>query len=355
MATSVSNNTFSYYTSAIAATADAMHKSGAFMDVISKANPLLERLRSKAKISVDGGRQVAINLMYSIDGNVNSYSDLDELDITRPDGLTTVFDKWAQYHFAVVVSGHEMRTNRGKAQAANLLKARFKQRMLSAQERLASDMWYLGTSGSTATGNNDKNIKSIPILVPVHDSGASAKKDIDLYGIDMSANAYWQPQNYDFATSATAEQLQNGLRKLFLDCAKQGAGEPDLAVTDYQTYNLYLSALNPQLRYTSWEKADIGFKGVELMGATLFPDRFVPDADTGVQSGDGSWAYGTLYFLNTDRLGFMILAGADFKPDSPEKPVNQDAIVTNHFFEGQLILDHRSCHGAAFGIPASLT
>jgi len=358
--TADSGQTFSYFTSAIAATADALHKGGAFVDIISKGTPTLDRLRQKGKINFQGGRQVAINLMYGLDTPVNSYSDLDPLTISRPDGMSEYFAPWAQYHFPVLVSGHEARTNKGKAQIANLLKMRFRQGMNSAKERLSDDCWdYTGLVQASevisSSGNGGKNIMSIPMLVPAYTGmDTNDSRDYDLYGIDTSAKAYWQPQIQDGGGSLTAATLINGLRTLFLNCSKQGAGEPDLAIADYTSYANYLSALDTKIQYTSWDKADMGFKGVECMGATMYPDRHVPDVDN-AQNWDDTVVDGSVFMLNSEHIFLAILDSADFKPETPQKPVDQDAIVTNHFFEGQLCVDHRSCHGIMHDIPATLS
>ncbi|MBK8871770.1 MAG: phage major capsid protein [Elusimicrobia bacterium] len=352
-------NTFSYYTSAIAATADALHKSGAFVDIISKGTPTLDRLRNKGKISYQGGKQLAINLMYGLDTPVNSYSDLDPLTITRPDGMSEFFAKWAQYHFPVVISGHEMRTNSGKAQIADLLKARFRQGMNSANERLSNDMWDLEGLIATSevvssTGNGGKNIMSIPMLLsPSSGMDTGDTREYDLYGIDADL-AYWHPQLQNGGGSLTARTYLAGLRALFLNCSKQGAGEPDLAIADYMAYANYIEALDTKMQYTSWDKADMGFRGVECMGAVMYPDRHVPDMDN-CKDWDNTPVDGTVFFINSEHMGLGILSGADFKPETPQKPVDQDAIVTNHFFEGQLYVDHRSCHGIMHDIPAALS
>jgi len=363
-ANAVSNNTFSYYTSAVAATADALHKSGAFMDIISKSTPTLDRLRQKGKITFQGGKQVAINLMYGLDTPVDSYSDLDSLTITRSDGMTEVFAPWAQYHFPVVISGHEARTNKGKAEVANLLKARFRQGMLAANERLSNDLWDVSglaatSQAVTAMGNGGKNIISIPAIVgPYADGGSTGGMDTSdsrkysLYGMSY-ALAYWHAQMQNAGGTLIYQTYIAGLRNLFLNCAKQGGGEPDVFVGDYTAYANYLNSLDTKIQYTSWKEADIGFKGVECMGAMFYPDRHVPDMDN-CQNWDDTPVDSSVFALNTEHLGLAILSGADFIPSKPKEPENQDVMVVNHFFEGQMICDHRSAQGLMHDIPASI-
>ena len=353
-ASAISANTFSYYTAVTSATGDALHKGGAFQDIIKKATPTLDRIGKKGKINEDGGRQVAINLLYSNDTNVNSYGELEELDTSRSDGMTTVFDKWCLYHFGVSFSGTEMATNKGKAQIANLVKARYAQHMQSATERLSNDIWQLGTTASVATGNGDKNIKSIPMVVPAFETSSSVR-DIDLYGIDTTANDYWQPKLKDFADSATAQGLLDGLRWLAIEVTKAGKGKADLCPMDYQTYNLYIGALDTKVRYTNTKSADTGFESVDCYGADAYPEMYVPDTEGGYNWDSSSWANGSAYFLNTNHLWFRTLSGRDWKPEGAIRPHNQDAVVNNHFFQGQFGCDARDCHGLAFDIPSSLT
>ncbi len=346
-ATLVSGNTFAAYTSHIASTTDHLYKSGVFTDVIGASNPVVAKLRSKGKQNVSGGRQVAIDLMYEHVSNVDTYSDLDTLDLTRPDGMTQVFTPWAQMHGALVLSGHEMRTNKGKAQAQNLVKNRTKQLMNSLIEKTSTMLWDLRTT--TTTGNGGKNLTSIPMIVPLDTT------DIDLYGIDMSANTWWQNKEFDFADSATAQSLIDGLRKLYLDCTKGVGGSPDMCVADYQSYNLYIGAMDTKVRYTSTGESDIGFASVKCMGMDMFPDEHVPDSEADVNWDSGSWANGSFYVLNTDYLELLYLEGAEYTPDAPLKPVDKDALVTNYFTEFQLITNNRRKQGGAWDVPAALS
>ncbi len=363
-------STFSYLTSAMAATSDALHKSGAFIDVISKATPTLDRLKDKGKISFQGGRQLAINLMYGLDTPVNSYSDLDPLTITRPDGMSEYFAKWAQYHFPVVISGHEAAVNKGKAELDNLLKLRFRQGMNSAKERLSKDMWDLmgttttaaGDTAISASGNGGKNIISLPMIIGPYAAGNSVggmdtndSHIYDLYGISPASVTWWRNQIVNHAGSQVRATLLSNLRKLSLECAKQNQGDPDLMIADYTTYANYMEALDTKMQYTSWDKADIGFKGVECMGSIMYPERHVPDMDNAYNWDSASFTDGSVFALNTEHLGFAILSGRDFAPETPQRLIDQDGVVVNHFFEGQLFTDHKGCQGLMHDIPSSFT
>lgn len=345
-ANSVSNNTFAAYTAHIASTHDHLFNAGVFTDVIGSSNPVTAKLRAKGNKSVDGGRQVAIDIMYELVSNVDTYEDLDDLDLTRPDGMTQVFDKWSQMHGALILSGHEMRTNRGKAQAKSLVKARTKQLMNTLIERTNIMLWDI-IPDDTTTGNDGKNIKSIPMIVPCNG------KDIDLYGIDMSAKTYWQNKVKDYADSATKQAYTDKLRQLYLDCSKGVGGRPDMAVGDYQSYDLYIGAMDVKVRYTSIKESDIGFESVRLMGMDFFPDEHVPDTEAQVNWDSGSWANGSIYMLNTDFLKLLYLEGAEYSPDAPMKTPGKDALITNNFTEFQIVTDNRRKHGVAFDIPAT--
>ena len=346
---------FSYYSALYASTAGALHKGGKWVDIWSKGNPTLDWLRKKNQIGYDGGSQIEIVLAYTSGDGTSSYSDLDPLTIARPDQASKYFQKWSQYHFPVVLSGHDMRVNRGKAATAKLMKQQFRMSMTGAKETLSAHLWKLGTDDSEATGNGGKDIVSIPQIVSSRDA-AGSNFDIDLYGIDASANSsYWDAQTQDCTGTITTVTFPKMLRLLYLNCCKDGNGDPDFGITDYQSYGMYLAALDNRVRYTQTEKADVGFKGVECMGATVFPDSYVPDVDNGYNYDSGSWADGSWYFLNSEYLHFAILSGADFAPDEPQKPVDQDGMVINHFFEGNLYCTRRNCHGVAFDIPSTIT
>jgi len=352
--------THSYITSAIASTKDALHQSGKWRDIVSKANPTWDWLKRKGRIDYDGGRQLAIDVLYSTDDvPVGSFSDMDELTISRPDGASEVYDRWAQYHFPVIISGHEKNINGGKAAKTKLIKNRFKQAIKASAKKMSQDTWDIiggctlgsDTSGTEiTTGNSNKNMKSLALLVPPT-ATAGGYNNGDLYGI-AAAETYWAPQSHDFADSASVQVMVDSLRNLFLSCAEFGDGQgPDLAIGDYTSYGLYIAALDTKVRYTQVEKGDMGFRGVMCNGATLFPDTYVPDPEAGANY--GSRANGAIYMLDTDHIFLAYLAGMDFKPGPVQMPVNQNIEVVNHFAELQLYIDHRSCHGVAWDIPTA--
>lgn len=347
------------YDSLVTTTLDNLHKGGSITNLVHNSNPTFATLKAKARTSVSGGHQVRVPIANADVNNVNSMNQWGDIDLTPQEGLTTLFDNWAIYSGAVTITGHEERTNRGKEAIISLVKEKVNLLVNGFAERMNKDLWYLGVSTTDATGNGDLNIKSIPIIVSTV-SGATSGRDIDYLGIDRSANTYWQPQIFDFTNATvTAQRMINGLRTCWLLCSKKQGGSPDLAICDYTSYAMYQAALDTKVQYTDTKMADMGFANVKLEGATLFPDVYVPDADSSNQStaagGTLSSYPGSVYMLNTKTLSLKTLAGADFQPGAYEKIDGKDAKAAPYIWEGQLVCDNPQKNGVAFSLPTVIT
>jgi len=345
------------YDALVTTTLDNLHKAGAVTNLIENSNPTFAWFKQKARTAVDGGGQVRIAVMNALADNVDSMNQWGDINLTPQDGITTYFDNWAIYSGAVTITGHEERTNRGKAAIVSLVKEKVNQLVGAFGERMNKDLFYLGIAGANAadtTGNGDLDIKSIPIILSAS-SGATVR-DINYLGIDQT---YWKPQLTDIggASGSTGLAFMNALRTNWLNCSKKQGGSPDLAVGDYMSFAHYQSQLDTKVRYMDTKMADMGFTNVKLEGATFFPDVYVPDADTAAQStaAGGSPTYGTIYLLNSKTWSFKTLAGADFTPGAYEKIQGKDAKSAPYVWEGQLVCDNPQKNGVAFGVPASLT
>lgn len=347
------------YDALVTTTLDNLHKSGKLTDLVQNSNPTFAWLKAHSRTSVDGGHQVRIPVMTGLADNVDSMSPWGDINLTPQEGITTYFDNWAIYSGAVTITGHEERTNRGKAAITSLIKEKVYQLTGAFAERMNNDLWHLGVASTSAnqadtTGNGDLNIKSIPIIVPAYTS-ATAVRDINYLGIDAT---YWKPKYLDYASAtATAQQFINLLRTLWLDCSKKQGGSPDFAVGDYTSYGLYQNALDTKVRYMDTKMADMGFVNVKLEGATFFPDVYVPDADNALQSAaeGASPTDGTIYLLNSKTFSLKTMAGADFQPGVYEKIQGKDAKACPYIWEGQLVCDNPQKNGVAFALPTVTT
>ena len=76
-----------------------------FADNIFTKIPLFMWLKSKAKITEDGGASLVVPLMYGKNTTAKSYSGYGIIDTTPQEGLTAAQYIWAQYAATVTIFG----------------------------------------------------------------------------------------------------------------------------------------------------------------------------------------------------------------------------------------------------------
>lgn len=112
-------------------------------------------------------------------------------------------------------------------------------------------------------------------------------------------------------------------------------GNPDLVVTTLTLYNVVLSIIQLQQRFTTsgGETAKVGFTGIEFEGKSLFPDDFCPS--------------GYAFAINSNFVGFAIHPDGYFMrspwrviPDSPEDK------TMKIYWDGNLVVSNRKAHKA---------
>src|SRR3990167_1316058 len=99
-----------------------------FADNIFTKIPLFMWLKSKARITEDGGASLVVPLMYAKNSTAKSYSGYGTIDVTPQEGLSAANYRWAQYAATVTISGLEERVqNVGDKAVIKLLDAKITQ------------------------------------------------------------------------------------------------------------------------------------------------------------------------------------------------------------------------------------
>lgn len=309
---SVPGKVFSYGPSNVDAllssTLSAVRKK--FADNIFTRIPLFMWLKTKAKISEDGGASLVVPLMYGKNTTAKSYAGYGILDTTPQEGLTAAQFQWAQYAVSVTISGLEERVqNVGDKAIIKLLDSKVKQAEMSLRDKLDVDMWASTTSGT--------NILALPTIVDTSTSIADVSK---------SSNSWWQAQvtaSGSFAARGLADM--RSLYNTIMNQSMDNSG-PDFVCSTQAVYEFYEAALQPQQRFTNDKMAGAGFENLIYKGATC--------------TFDGNAPSGTLFMLRSENLKLATSKGTNFITTPFIKPENQDAKVAQILWAGQLASDN---------------
>lgn len=315
------------YATLLTTTLDKIIQAGVIHDQVFTKNPFLSWLREGKRIKIlDGGERVRVQLMYESNPTYTRYADYDQLDVTPSEGHTTAWFTWSQAAVTVAASGKEIRQNGGQSRISDIVKNKINQAMASLTEGVSTDVY----SDGTASGS--KQISGLAAMV------ATTTTSGTYASIDTAVNTAWRNQ-IQATVGAGAVNLIPKLRTAFNDCSQgQGAQtSPDFIMTTQAVHEIAEALLVPAVRYSGGEKADMSvdpyFRGVPIKW------------DDHCQSG-------VLYLLNGNHMFFFVHRDANFSMDDEgmQKPINQDARLTQILLQGNLGCDNRRKLGKLTGI-----
>lgn len=295
------------------------------IDVIFNDLPLFEFLNAKKQVKekVVGGRKLTINLMYAKNTTVRSYSGYDTLDISPQEGFTTAEFDWKMYDGSISISGEDEMKNAGEAQIFDLLEAKWEQLKMSFKDELNE------ASYSDGTGNNGKDVVGLALMA---DSAGNYG------GIARASNSWWAAQETAVAGPLQIEG-QYGMKRMANDCSLgHKTGQPDFLLTTQDIFEFYESLMGPQLRYSVSGEANTVFStdGLKFRKAMLTWDHAAPA--------------GTMFFLNSNHVQFVVREGRDFKMTPFQTPIDQDARVAHVRWMGNLVANNCRRLGKLTGI-----
>jgi len=285
------------------------------IDLFFNSNALWIRLTSKERVVLDGGDQVRQPILYD-QLNGNSYSGLDTFDISRRPSKTVLQFDWAQYYANLTVDGRTiLKTSGAGSRVLDLVEAEMETCRLTLAELLGTDLFLDGT------GNSNKAILGL------------------IAGIDSGTNVatYGGINRNDGSVQATAVQgnlnTTGGVLSLPLVNTAMGSAtiqphRPDLIITTQAMWNRFWERVQPSQREPSGpgfdDLARVGFSAINFNGAAVVVDSHV--------------ASGNAWLLNTDFIKLIIHRDRDFQFTGFQKPTNQDALVGQLLWAGQLVV-----------------
>ena len=291
-----------------------------FTDNVFDATPSLKWYKGSQKLK-SGGERLSVAIMHETNSTVNSYSGLDVLDTSESTGFTRAFFPWRLYSASIVISGDELTSNMGEAELFDLLNAKTTQAELSLANRLSTDLYTDGT------GNSSKNLTGLVAQV-------DSTPTVGTYAsINRANNTAWQNQA-QASVGAAATNLLSNLRTQYNNCTqgKGGLGSKADGISTTQTVHESFEALMfPFLQYRGDSSSDnsvnAGLSNLRYKNAEVFWDADVPSGELYILNSNHS-------YLCVHRERDMTMAEGGF-----QKPVNQDGLICQILWKGQLATD----------------
>lgn len=356
-------------------TLTARHMNGEVRDQITRSNKLISWLEANGrKRMVSGGERIKVPLMFEQNQGADIFSGYGQLDTTPADGITAAFAPWAQLAVPITISGLEQRQNNGPEQIRNLLQAKMRQSQASATE-LLNNCIVAGKLASGATGNLNQFVARTGALDTSADGpqpvtvlvDANPSRSVSVQDINGNTESFWR--NQAKASGATTfAGFKNEMNNLYNTCQRGVGGAPDIALCDQRVWELYFQSLQSQERYFITDQRTIDVLGgatdsaLRFRNSVLIWDEIVPDVGTstaevvdgiGTHLQDGS--HGTLFFLNSESLEYVVHPDADWTQTDFITPVNQDAKVAHLLWQGQWVVNNRRKNGVMYDIDNSIS
>lgn len=295
-------------------------------------NALFMRIRDKKK-TWDSG--TAIKIPTEVLGRTQggSYSGADQFGTAQEDVRQQFTIYPSQYYWTVTITGIQAAANKGREAIVNLITAEFQSVGRALRDRMGTDLYLDGT------GNANKNIEGLQYQV---DDGSIAP-----IFEGLSRTTY--PTLQSTVTSQSGALALSNLASDF-DAAQIDNDEPTLGVTTKAIFSIVealytqtsryqlIANVNDRIRLTAAgiERAgntgNVGFTGLMFRGMPLISDEKATS--------------GNLYFLNEKYLDlYEMPLHPDFVDGTVEnfgwtgwkKPINQDVIVGQLLWYGQLV------------------
>ena len=296
-------------------------------DLVSNANILLYMMKEKDQFEEYTGPSIRETLMTSLIGGGKWYDGFETWDL-RPASIVQDAE-WVPASLVVptTISGTDIMDNAGKAQLKSIIKIH-----RDAADSEMMNMFNLALH-SNGLGFGGKQLTGLQAAIPtVATSGVYA-------GIDRATQPLWRTAIYDAQTSfagvtqVTAATIRAIFERIVIE-RSVGKNGPNLILADQNHYLAFSSALAAIQRITTEGKmAKLGF-------ATLMFQGGGRQIEVALEGGQGTnMPADTSYFIDTKSLKVRYHKDRYFKPFGWQRsPVNQDAVIVNMGFRGQLTM-----------------
>lgn len=211
---------------------------------------------------------------------------------------------WRYMGGSVSIAKTEMLENSGPVALADITESRINQVLRTMNLQLGNEIFSDGTNygGQTIVGLQ---------------AGIATDNTTVVGGLDPAVWPFWR-NNFvkncgSFAANGVNGTTQDVVLSLFNNCTDGSVERPTDIISDQSTWEFYNRTNVQQVRYVRADgdqsSGDLSIKGLEYQGIRWVWDRQCPA--------------GTIYFLNRDKLGFMVDPRFKFEWTAPMSYPNQ--------------------------------
>jgi hypothetical protein len=281
-------------------------------------SPLFTRLKSKEKVSWDGGNQIQFPIRYRELGLAAAVSPRSQITYLQKETRTGGVLDWTYYVSMGLISWDERVKNTGKPQIINLVKDKTEEMNQDLFEKFADDLF--------ATTQGALNMQNLTNIISAATTYA---------GIAVADAPLWISNFVDTTTTRLVLYGTAGSAAAAINSCTLGNVKPDLIITTRNLFNKFESLVEPQKMYEGSEDlAKAGFTSFKFHGADVVAD--------------GHCAAGDTYVLSTDKLELRYSPDYNFK-STPWAELDQvgfpNALAKTVSWAGNLVCRQRNVQG----------
>lgn len=296
------------------------------VDAIYGSNVLFYRMVKANKKMIQGGTHIEQPVNYKKSGLGGAYSGYEQLSTAASDDLRSAAWDWKQYSMPVAVDGLTMLKVDSPESIVNHIRLKYELAKTEFCDMLGADLY-----ASSGTGSDAKKLDGLTIAVD--NSGT--------YGDISHSNSYWASNvvGTQALSSLTIAQLQTMFGDLTI-----GREHPTIILSKQEVYNWYWA----QVYGTSGANYDISIPATgsdELLGQAGFTNLLFNNVPWVVDSQVDGATNGKVYFLNENWFNLVVHPRADMAIEEFQTPVNQDAMVSQILWAGNLICTNPRLQG----------
>lgn len=313
----------------VGTTLERYFTSGKATDNIFARTAVLDFLKRRAKIDVQGGRNAVHPVMGARNSTFQNYSGYDTLTPAVDEIIETAEYQWKQSAIYVPISGLEEAKNSGDKAVINLLKAKTMNAETTAAE-VFEEMFFLANGAGTGTTPTTytAGTKEWAGLANFMDNTAT-----DVGGIDGTTETWWQAGANALGGTLTLTALSN-----MYNTVSYGSDKCDFEVTTQVLYEKYEDLLQNQQRFTDAGTAKAGFDNLLHKAGVVTWSDYCPS---------GQWN-----FLNSRHVKLSVLGNKWMKFNGFIQPYDKDAQYGLILCYGTFATDGRRYLGRITGATA---
>lgn len=286
------------------------------VDNIFDSDPLLQRLKKKSYVKVDGGTKIVQPLNYAQVTASGWYSGAETLSTTDNEVITAAEYDWKQLYANITISRIDELKNMGDSQVVNFVKAKTQIAEKTMVDKLGDGIYSAGTDA--------KSIVGLRVIVDTANT---------VGGIAQGTYSWWQGQENSSTTTLTMAALNTQFTTLTINNEK-----PTVVMATRSIYGYYYALLQPQQRFMDSETAKGGFENLMFNGVPFIAGSKVPSSH--------------IFMLNESYLHLYVHKDEDMRFEPFQKPDNQNIKLAKIYWAGAMGTSNARMQGKFTAIAA---